>query len=74
MYKVLTIGLISNLNSPVVCDVFSLGLFPFNVESCLLDEVVAVLVDNALGTPEVLFFCCLFPPVPQIPIFIVKST
>ena len=51
MYKVLTIGLISNLNSPIVCDVFSLGLFPFDVESCLLDKEVAVLVDNALGTP-----------------------
>ena len=72
--EVLTVGHIRLFDAAIVCNVLSLVPLPLEVESCLLNKVVAVLVHDALGTPDVLFCCCLLPPVIQVSILIVEST
>ena len=72
--KILTVGHISHFDSTIVCNVLSQVLFSLYVESCLLVKEVAVLAHDAVGSQDVLFCGCIFPPVSQVPIFIKKST
>ena len=62
----LTVGIVRLLDAAVVSDVLALGLLPLEVESGLLVELAAVLVNNALGALDILLSRRLFPPIIQV--------
>ena len=62
----LTVSSIGLLDTAVIGDVFSLSIDPVEAEAQLGEAVVAVLADDALGLPDVLFFGYGVPPIHQI--------
>ena len=62
----LTVCHVRLLDATIVCNVLPLVLLPLQVESSLLIEAVAVLVNNALSTAHILFTSRLFPPIIEV--------
>ena len=60
---ILTVGHVRLLDATVVGDVLSLGLLPLEVETGLPVELLAVLVDYALGALVILLSSRLLPPI-----------